>query len=142
MAVNPRAVRFTSGIDRVACMSLSAKGLLRWYAACCRSPLGNTPRDGEIAYVGLPASSLAPHGAVDAAFGRAGRTVINPGSAQGELQPTPVAFVVDGLRIFGGILGARLRRQPPSLYFDAQAQPIRAPAVLDEAERASHYDRD
>ncbi|WP_202842333.1 DUF6151 family protein [Luteimonas saliphila] len=141
VAINPRAVRFTAGVDRVACMSLSPGGLLRWYASCCRTPLGNTPRDGRIAYVGLPAASLAPPAAVDAAFGPAGRTLINTGSAQGEVKATPVAFLVDGLRIVAGILGARLRRQRPSLFFDAEGQPIRAPAVLAQAERASLYDR-
>lgn len=142
VAMNPRAVRFTAGVDRVACMSLSPKGLLRWYASCCRAPLGNTPRDGKVAYVGLPAASLKPAAAVDAAFGQAGRTVINGKSAQGEVRPTPVAFMRDGLRIVAGILGARLRRQPPSLFFEADAQPIRTPQVLDKAERAPLYDRD
>ena len=130
VAMNPAAVRIDSGHDRVACMSLSEKGILRWYASCCRTPLGNTPRDGKIAYVGLLASSLAPIAEVDAAFGSAGDTRINVKSALGEVKPTPVAFVVDGLRIFGGILAARLRRQPPSLFFDGNAQPMRTPEVI------------
>ena len=140
VAINPRAVRFTSGIEHVACMSLSPKGLLRWYASCCRAPLGNTPRNGRIAYVGLPAVGLAPPAAVDKAFGPAGRTLINTGSALGEVKSTPTAFLVDGLRIAAGILGARLRRQPPSLFFDADAGPIREPQVLDRGERAALYD--
>jgi len=142
VAMNPQAVRFTSGVDRVACMSLSPKGVLRWYAACCRTPIGNTPRDGKIGYVGVPAASLAPPAAVDAAFGQGGRTVINAGSARGEVKPTPVAFMVGGLRILAGILGARLRRQPPSLFFDAGAQPVRTPEVPGLAERASLYESD
>ena len=42
--VAPAAVRITAGGEHVVCMSLSPKGLLRWYAACCRTPLANTPR--------------------------------------------------------------------------------------------------
>ncbi|RZA31843.1 MAG: hypothetical protein EOP92_29090 [Lysobacteraceae bacterium] len=142
VAMNPQAVRITSGAERVSCMSLTDKGLLRWYASCCRTPLGNTPRDGNTAYVGLVAVALSPSKAVDDAFGPAGRTRINVKSAQGEVKPTPLAFVVDGLRIFGGIIGSKLRRQPPSLFFDANGQSIRTPEVLAESERASLYDRD
>jgi hypothetical protein len=137
VAMNPAAVRITSGDDRVACMSLSDKGLLRWYASCCRTPLGNTPRDGKTAYVGMLAIGLAPPAAVDQAFGAAGHTVINVKSAQGEVKPTPVAFVVDGLRILRGILGARLRGQAPSLFFDDRGQPIRTPEVLNADQRAA-----
>lgn len=39
-------------------------------------------------------------------------------------------------------IGVKLRRQPPSLFFDANAQPMRMPEVLGEAERASLYDGD
>jgi hypothetical protein len=139
VAMNPQAVRFTAGTDQVACMSLSRNGLLRWYAACCRAPLGNTPRDGRIAYVGLVAASLSPAAAVDTAYGRAGRTVINVKSAQGPVKPTPLAFLRDGLRIVGGILQARLRRQPPSLFFEADGSPMRTPEVLGKAERNALY---
>ena len=137
VAMNPAAVRITAGQQHIACMSLSDKGLLRWYAACCRAPLGNTPRDGKVAYVGMVAASLGPTAAVDQAFGPAGHTVINIKSAQGEVKPTPVAFVVDGLRIVRGIFGARLRGQSPSLFFDAEGQPIRMPQVLDAERRAA-----
>ena len=139
VAMNPAAVRIDSGHDRLACMSLSDKGILRWYASCCRTPLGNTPRDGKVAYVGMVASSLAPPAAVDDAFGLPGRTVINVKSARGQVKPTPVAFIVDGLRIFGGIVGAKLRGQPPALFFDANARPVRSAQVLDDAERATLY---
>lgn len=132
-------VRITSGEDRIACISLSGKGILRWYVSCCRTPLGNTPRDGNIAYVGLPASGLAPSPAVDAAFGPAGNTRINVKSARGEVKPTPLLFIVNGLRIFGGIIGAKLRRQPPSLFFDANAKPVRNAEVLDDLARAPLY---
>ncbi|MGH8856217.1 MAG: DUF6151 family protein, partial [Telluria sp.] len=52
-ATLPAAVRFEAGMEHLACMSLSPKGLYRWYAACCRTPIGNTPRDPRTAYVGL-----------------------------------------------------------------------------------------
>jgi hypothetical protein len=34
-------------------MSLSDKGMLRWYASCCNTPIGNTSRDFKVSHVGL-----------------------------------------------------------------------------------------
>lgn len=59
VAVQPRHVRFTQGTEHLACMSLTEKGMLRWYAACCRTPIGNTPRDMKISNVGLVHSALS-----------------------------------------------------------------------------------
>jgi hypothetical protein len=46
----------TTGFDQVRCMRLSSKGMYRWFAACCRSPLGNTV--ASIPFVGVARSAL------------------------------------------------------------------------------------
>ncbi len=137
LAMNPAAVRIASGQEQIACMSLSDKGLLRWYAACCRTPLGNTPRDAKVTYVGICANSLSPAKAVDDALGPANRVVLQAKSAKGPVRTTPVAFLLGGLRIARNIVAARLRKQAPSLFFDAGGQPIRAPEVINAAQRAA-----
>lgn len=58
-ATLPAAVRFEAGLEHLACMSLGPKGLYRWYASCCRTPIGNTPRDPKTSYVGLVRACLA-----------------------------------------------------------------------------------
>src|SRR5262245_25612243 len=40
--MSPAQLEFTAGADRLACLRLTPKGLLRWYASCCRTPIGNT----------------------------------------------------------------------------------------------------
>jgi hypothetical protein len=137
VAMNPAAVHFTAGDEQIACMSLSGKGILRWYAACCRTPLGNTPRDGKVAYLGVVTTGLSPAREADAAFGPRGKTVINSGSAQGKVKATPVGFVVGGLGIVRGMLGAKMRKQGPMLFFDGEGQPIRDIEVLSAVERAA-----
>ena len=137
VAMNPAAVHITSGSEQIACMSLSGKGILRWYAGCCRTPLGNTPRDAGIAYVGVVGTGLSSAREMEEAFGPRGKTVINPGSAVGKVKATPVGFVVGGLRILRGIVGARLRKQGPTLFFDGEGQPIREVEVLGGDERAA-----
>ncbi len=49
----PKYLEFTQGQDKLACMRLSDKGLLRWYTTCCNTPIGNTPRQYKVSFVGL-----------------------------------------------------------------------------------------
>ena len=136
--IAPAAVRFTAGVEQVACMSLSPRGILRWYAACCRTPLGNTPRDPKLPYVGLVTACFdATPQAVDAAFGPRGRVVLNTQSATAPVRATPFAFALGGLRILAGIIGARLRRERVSPFFDAQGRPLREPEVVSREQRAA-----
>lgn len=136
--IAPAAVRFTAGTEHVACMSLSPKGLLRWYADCCRTPLANTPREPKLPYVGMVTSCFdaAPQ-AVDAAFGPRDRIVLNTGSATAPVRATPLGFVTGGLHILAGIIGARLRRERGSPFFDANGRPLREPEVISRDQRAA-----
>lgn len=40
--VAPSTIAFDRGGEQIAGVRLSAKGLHRWYARCCKTPLGNT----------------------------------------------------------------------------------------------------
>jgi hypothetical protein len=40
--VAPATLRFARGLDRIRGVRLTPKGLFRWYAECCNTPLGNT----------------------------------------------------------------------------------------------------
>jgi hypothetical protein len=53
VATLPQNVRFTQGASQLACMRLSPNGLLRWYARCCNTPIGNTPPGYKLHFVGL-----------------------------------------------------------------------------------------
>ena len=137
VAMNPDAVAFTAGEEHISGLCLREGGLLRWYAGCCRTPLGNTPRDGRVAYVGIVSTCLPDKIAVDAACGPPGRIVLNAGSALDDVRSTPLAMAAGGLRIATGILMAKLRGQVPSLFFDAGGQPHRTAHPLGPQERAS-----
>jgi hypothetical protein len=137
VATSPRYVRFVRGHEQLRCMSLSGKGLLRWYAGCCRTPIGNTPRNPKLHYVGLIRDCLAGTPAeIDAAFGPA-KVAINTDSANGKVDPTPVAAIAAVLKIMGNVCGSRLSgkfRVNP--FFKAgSTEPIAAPQVLSAADR-------
>ena len=40
--VAPRTVTFDSGAERIVGLRLTPNGLHRWFASCCKTPLGNT----------------------------------------------------------------------------------------------------
>jgi hypothetical protein len=137
VACRPADLRFMAGSDRLVCMSLGEGGLLRWYADCCRTAIGNTPRDRRTAYVGLVRACL-PEGdaAMDAAFGPL-RIALNVGSARGTVDATPAATTLGVLRIMRNVIGARLSGSfttNPFFTID-DGLPISTPRVLSASER-------
>lgn len=137
VATSPRFVHFERGQEQLRCMSLSGKGLLRWYAACCRTPIGNTPRDPKLSYVGLVHSCLAGTPAeINAAFGPA-KVAINTESARGKVASRPLATFGAVLKIMRNVLGSRLSgkfRENP-FFRSGSAEPIVGPEVLTPTDR-------
>jgi hypothetical protein len=50
--VAPEAVSFDRGTEKIAAVRLGPKGLYRWYATCCKTPLGNTVKP-SLPFVGI-----------------------------------------------------------------------------------------
>jgi hypothetical protein len=138
VAVLPSRLRFERGRERIACASLSERGILRWYASCCRSPIGNTPRDGGVPHLGLiPTCLLASRDAAEAEFGPL-RVRVFRASARGEAPKMGAGALVAGARYLRETLGARLgasARENPFFASDLTT-PIVVPSVLSETERA------
>jgi hypothetical protein len=133
VAVVPQRLHFTRGREHLRCMSLSDRGLLRWYAACCRAPIGNTPRDAKISYVGLIDTCLpglsADRGSV--------RVAVQTKSAQGKVEYSRFALLLGTLRIMGRVMAARLGggyRQNP-FFRPGTDEPVVAPQVVSPTER-------
>lgn len=135
VAMLPADVRFTAGVDKIACMSLSEKGLLRWYASCCRTPIANTPRDRKLPYIGVLAACLPK---LDETLGPP-RIALHTSSAVGETKSTPLRTFFGVCRIMGNVIGARFAgRYKSNPFFVADSStPINEPRVLTKAERAT-----
>src|SRR5690606_34164535 len=70
VTMRPAGLRFPQGRDQLACLSLGPKGPLRWYAACCGTPVGNTSRNPAFPYVGVPVAGFHAAGVdVESVFG-------------------------------------------------------------------------
>lgn len=135
--VAPATFAFVQGQDRVKGVRLSPKGLYRWYASCCNTPVGNT-LSPSVPFVGIHASAFdqdapradsvfgPPTGAVQGKFaiGEApqGTTRIRPSLLLG------VIAKVLGWRLFGKVW-------PHPFFTRDGARPIYPVEVLSQEAR-------
>lgn len=132
--VTPDRIEITQGQDHLAAMRLSPKGLVRWYAACCRTPLGNTLPSRKLPFVGLLHSCLrlAP---LEPSFGPV-KARFSAESALGEPRPVDQGkwpVIARTLRMIAACrLSGRYRRTP---FFNEQDTPVAVPEVVDAGER-------
>ena len=130
-----KAVRITEGREALACLKLRENGILRWYASCCSTPIGNTPPNYQISYVGLIHSCLdGPGSSLEQSFGPL-RARVWTKSARGEPKPQAQGMAAMMLRIGWHLARARMdgsyKRSP---FFSADGRPVELPRVLDAAE--------
>ena len=139
IATVPRHVRFTKGAEQLRCMRLSDKGILRWYAACCRTPIGNTPRDPKLPYVGLVRSCLPGSSSeIDDVFGPS-RIALNTASANGQVSPTRIASLTGLLKIIKNVWAARLSGayKDNPFFRSGSDEPVSMPEILKPHERSA-----
>ena len=134
----PKDVTFKTGAQHIACIKLSDKGMVRWYAACCNTPIGNTPATSKLPFVGLSRACLenaAP--SVEESFGGVWHCTFVAG-ARGQPKPKPFGFV----RLILWMIGNRLRARfsggfSQNPFFDtAKDEPIVEPTILSAVERS------
>lgn len=135
--VAPASLAFVQGQDRIVGLRLTPKGLFRWYASCCHTPMGNTVSPA-IPFVGIVVHAL-DHGAQrpDDVFGQLIAAILgkyaigNPPTASKGIS---LRLMLRAIRM---VLGWRLRgRAWPNPFFrrDTRA-PIYPVTVLSQAER-------
>jgi hypothetical protein len=135
--VAPASLSFDRGNERIVGLRLTPKGLYRWYASCCKTPIGNT-LGPTIPFVGIVAQAF-DGGAQrpDDLFGKPVGAILGKyaiGDAPEGSTRFPWRLV---MRAAGLILGWRLRGQTwPHPYFDrAKRAPTHPLATLSQTER-------
>lgn len=136
---SPACLSIEAGFEQVACVRLTPKGALRWYAACCNTPLGNTLASGRVPFLGMFAAVLPiDEQDRDGHLGRVrarinGQAAIGDQSTWPPFDKAPLAML---FRFAGKLLGWRLRgahRRSP--FFDpASGKPRVAIRQLSAAE--------
>jgi hypothetical protein len=128
--VAPSSVSFDRGLERIAGLRLSPRGLYRWYASCCKTPLGNTSTP-SIPFVGMASEVL--RGASDARrrdelFGKVRGAVFGKYATGGAPEGStkfPLGLILQTVPL---VLGWKLRGKTwPHPFFDRATQAPRHP---------------
>ncbi len=131
LSVRPRPRRLSRGREVLCCLSLTSKGLLRWYAGCCGTPIANTMRNFRFAHVGLIHSCLGSSMAtVENSYGPVRmQGFVKHATRQPPLRATRRLSAVIGLA--ATLLNARLSGSYKlTPFFDVDGTPIVTPRVL------------
>ncbi len=137
--VAPNSVTFDRGTDRIAALKLGPKGPYRWYATCCKTPLGNTI-EPSVPFIGIVHELFREARDPErrtAIFGPP-RAALHGKSAVGEPPPgSTKANVGFLLHTIGVILGWKLRGKAwPHPYFNlATGKPRYPVTILSREER-------
>jgi Family of unknown function (DUF6151) len=132
----PANITFTEGIENLTCMRLTTNGMLRWYAVCCNTPIGNTPPTLNLSFIGLIHTCLSSdQTSLDKAFGPI-RMYVNTKSAIGENKPESAGVLSGTLRVIGMMLKARFdgRYKQTPFFVIELGTPIVVPKVLNDEE--------
>ncbi|MDP5138128.1 DUF6151 family protein [Rheinheimera baltica] len=76
---------FSQGEEFLSAVRLSEKGMIRWYASCCGTPIGNTLASPKMSFIGLIHNCLDRQ-QMDKDFG-AKVAVLNTDTALGHVKP-------------------------------------------------------
>jgi len=129
----PASYRFERGSERIRGVRLKPKGLYRWYASCCNTPLGNTLAPG-IPFVGVMARIFQNP---DEHFGRPRGSIYG----QFAIGTPPPGSTRPGLRLLAralGLIGSWLLRGRawPHPFFDRDTRtPLYPVSILSRSER-------
>lgn len=133
--VAPSRIEITDGAEHIACLRLSPKGLHRWYAACCDTPLANTLGTPKLPLAGM----WLPNFETPEAFGPVTTHAhVKMALSGGPRKDTGTGKMIGGLlkRTVAGYLSATARESP---FFNTEGTPIVAPTVLSREARAAAY---
>ena len=129
----PASLTFVQGQHRIAALRLKPKGLLRCYATCCNTPVGNTLTPA-IPFVGVIAQAIDR---ADAVFGPPSGAIMGK-FAVGTPPPGSTGLNLPLLlRAIGKLLGWRLRGKawPHPFFTLGKSEPNIPVTVLSNDER-------
>ena len=141
LPVAPSNLEITQGIENLKCLRLTGKGMLRWYASCCNTPIANTAPFSKVPFAGVVHTIMdfAGDGKTrDNSLGPVGMRVqgqygigILP---EGTYQKTPLKLILHAMRFI--IAGWLKGRYKPSPFFNLKTgKPAVEPYILTASER-------
>ena len=131
----PDLIHVTQGHDRFACLRLTSQGPLRWFTACCHTPIANTATTRQVPF----ASLMLAHVTDPDAAGKI-RARVNPDGATGKLPGKARGMGAMVLGVIGRGLTARLAgKHHETPFFREDGLPVADPERLTPEERSKAY---
>ena len=139
--VVPANLEITQGIEKLKCLRLTEKGLLRWYAGCCNTPIANTAPISKIPFAGLIHTIMDFSGSGqsrDIILGPIGMRVQGKSGIgvlpEGTYQNFSLKQILQSVRFL--FVSFIKRQYTPSPFLDAQTgKPVVVPYILTKVER-------
>ncbi len=135
LQTTPEDIRIDKGLEHLAAMQLSPKGMLRWYASCCDAPLATTPQTGKFPFAGFVVKRIPDPSRLGSITTRGFVPAPN-----GKQKHEKVQYAAFGLirRVIGSRLSGRWKT---SQFFAAEtAAPVVTPTILTKEQRYAFYD--
>lgn len=124
----PDRLRIVTGADQLGLMQLSPKGLFRWYAKCCDTPMFNTQRSAKVPFVGIYTSRLADTGPLGPVIVEGFMETDSGKSRHVGLSRMMWRF---SKRVMKARVSGRWRQTP---FFDADGAPVATPELAPRPE--------
>lgn len=133
----PGRLRIDTGMDQLACITLTPRGPLRWYAQCCRMAIGNGSRTPRQSFVTLHCRAIdAPPDEVSRVFGPVSfRFAVD--AATSPVPSMRAGFPLAILKILWNIVSSKVSgawRVNP-FFRPGTDEPVRAPQALTHEQR-------
>jgi hypothetical protein len=125
-------LKITQGNEHLALMRLTPKGLNRWYAKCCNTPIGNT-LGGKAPFIGVIHNFMQHTEDRDQELGKT-RGYMHCQSAKLSVpDPLQASFFKVSMRVLGKLISWKLKGlDHPSAFFDVNARPIVKPVIAEQ----------
>lgn len=135
--VAPAHIRITSGKENMRVVRLSPKGMYRWYAGCCKTPIANQPPNPKMPYNGVVHSFLGTKDTLEKTLGPIKARIQGkfgiPPLPPGTHERAPVKLMLE-VMVF--LIKAWLKGEGrPSAFFNREGQPFIEPQILSKEER-------
>lgn len=132
--VSPDEAVLETGAEQLAVMTLSPKGMLRWYAKCCNAPLATTPRTAKFPFAGFIARRFGDPDRLGPITTRGFIPQPNGKQKHENLAPAVIGLL---RRAVKSRLSGRWKHTP---FFDPQThEPVVTPTLISKDERAALY---
>ena len=124
-------LHITHGHENLGLMRLAPKGLNRWYAKCCHTPIGNT-LGGKAPFIGIIHNFMQHTQSRDQELG-CSRGHIHCQSAKLPVPDTlQVPLFKVSMRVLGKLISWKLKGlHQPSAFFDENARPVVKPEIAE-----------